>query len=127
MAFSSTDSAPIGTALSAILKPVRTTGARRNFRGIFRKNAVTPRCRKEHLASPPSLVTTPREVIAPQAVEDVVVLEALRPRIEPGYTLLAADPQPAAGIFENTHEIVARQPIRIRVARDDFILRVESI
>ena len=67
------------------------------------------------------------QLVAPQAVGDVVIPEPLRLRIEPGDTLLAADPQPAAGILENTHEIVARQTVCFRVARDCFILRVESI
>ncbi len=98
------------------------------FANVFREERGDPSvAAEEHLAGAPSLVTTPREVIAPQAVGDVVVLELLRLRIEAGDTPLAADPQSAAGILENTHEIVARQTICFRVARHDFILRIESI
>ena len=35
-------------------------------------------------------------------------------------TLLAADPQSAVGILQNTHEIVARQTVRDRVAGDEI-------
>ena len=73
---------------------------------------------EEHLAVPPPLVTAPREVIAPHTIRDVIVPERARRRIEAGDALLAADPQPASGIFENTHEIVVRQPIALRVARE---------
>ena len=82
---------------------------------------------EEHLSVPPSLVTAPREVVAPQAVRDVVVPERLCPRIESGQALLAADPQRAGVIFEDAHHIVARQAMLPGIAREDLGLWVEPI
>ena len=92
---------------------------------IFREergNAIA--AAKEHLSIPALLITTPRELIALQAVGDVVVSKCLRLRIEPGYPLLGADPKPACAIFENAHDVDAGQALDFRVAGEGFVLPV---
>ena len=88
------------------------------FADIFREERGHPAvAAEEHLAGASSLVTAPREVVAPQAVGDVVVLEPLALRIDPDDTfLLLIHSLPSAS--SNTHEIVARQTVRDRVAGD---------
>ena len=83
MAFFGDGAAADGTGLSWILKLVRTTGGTKFSPDIFREERGHPAvAAEEHLAGASSLVTAPREVVAPQAVGDVVVLEPLALRID---------------------------------------------
>src|SRR6185503_17240047 len=91
------------------------------------ERGYSPVAAKEQLALSPSFRATPPEVIARQAIGDIVVPERLRPRIEAGDALLAANPESAICILENPHQIVARQTIDFRVARECSVLAVEPV
>ena len=82
---------------------------------------------EEQLSIPPVLRATPLVLVARQPVGRVVVSERLRPRIETGDPLLAADPQPDLRRRRAGPQIVARQAIQLRVARECFMLAVEPV
>ena len=95
--------------------------------GKERGNPITPT--EEHLPVLALLKTTPGERIAQQAVGNVVVSKGLRPRIEPGYPFLGADPKPACAIFENAHDIDGGQSVDFRVAGEGPlpVIRVQAL
>ena len=60
---------------------------------IFREKRVDPIAAAKNISPLRIAMTTPTELIALQAVCDVVVPKGFRVRIEPGYALLSAEPE----------------------------------
>jgi hypothetical protein len=83
--------------------------------GLFEILKLVSR-RRTSPRSCPAHDSPPRELITLQAVRDVVVPERLRARIEPGYPLPRAEPQPAGAIFEKAHDVVGRQALAFGIA-----------
>ena len=94
---------------------------------FFREERIKPiTAAKEHLAIW-ALITTVTELIALQPVGHVVVSKRFQRGIEPGYTLLSAEPKPPQSIFLNAANRAARQALGFREAGERSALPVKPV